>query len=71
MLTLSELEVSALCELELAYGRRIKCIVVNPKEGKVVVLPDEDEIDFNPPESKVTAIGEPMGSIIIWRAIDG
>jgi hypothetical protein len=69
MITLSELEVSTLCELELANGCRIKCIVVNPAEGRVVSLPDE-EIDFNPPESKVTAIGEPMGSLIFWRAID-
>lgn len=69
MAVLSELEVSALCRLE-GIDLPFYFMVINPSEGKVVVFPDE-EIELYYPRKKVTHIGEPMGSIIIWRAIDG
>ena len=68
MITLSELERSTLCVLD-HQRLRVECMVVNPEKGRVVHLGLE-EIVYYSPESRITAIGEPMGSIIIWRAID-
>ena len=68
MVTLSDLEVSALCVLEHLHCR-VECMVVNPKEGKVVLL-DSETIELYPPQIKVTELGEPMGGIILWRTID-
>ena len=68
MVTLSDLEVSALCVLEHPHFR-VECMVVNPKEGKVVLL-DSETIELYPPQIKVTELGEPMGGIILWRTID-
>lgn len=68
MVTLSDLEVSALCVLEHSHCR-VECMVVNPKEGKVVLL-DSETIELYPPQIKVTELGESMGGIILWRTID-